>query len=136
MAFTAAYNTVFYLDNSSDSLTDVSAYVNNSSLQQIADLLETSMFGNAAKTFIGGQTSATISISGGFDVTFDAIANAAVGTAKTFNLYPNGEPVGASKPKYSGECLLTGYTISGSVGGLAEWSCDFTVTGAITRAVA
>ena len=64
MAFTHGKDSVFKLDNSSGSLTDISTYVNNVDFPETADVSETTTFGADNKTYIAGLKDATISLSG------------------------------------------------------------------------
>ena len=136
MAFNHGKDAAFYLDNAADSLTEISAYLTSASMQRIADLVETSVLNQDNKSYIAGMKGATIQIEINFDPTVDAIVDAALGTPKSFEYYPAGDPVGASKPKYSGECILSNANYSTSTSDKATISASLTVTGAVTRAVA
>lgn len=136
MAFNHGKDAAFYLDNAAGSLTEISAYLTSASMQRIADLVETSVLNQDDKSYIGGMRGATIQIEANFDPTIDAIIDAALGVEKSFEYYPAGDPVGASTPKYSGECILSNASYSTSTSDKATISCSLTVTGAVTRAVA
>jgi len=65
-------STVFKVDNSGGTLTDISNTLTDVSFPQSVDTAETSTFGSSAKSYVVGLTDATISVSGNFDATVDA----------------------------------------------------------------
>lgn len=134
MAFVHGSDSVFKLDNSGGSLTDISSYVNNVDFPQTADVAETTTLGASNKTYIVGLKDATISLSGLWDATADAIFGAVVGQSATlsFEYSPEGTSVGAIK--YTGEAIMTNYAKSSPVGDVVGYSADLQVTGAVTRA--
>jgi hypothetical protein len=85
-----------------------------------------------------GLRDSTISIEGIYDPTADGYLNLVAGlsTATAFEYFPNGTPVGSTKPKFSGNCILTSYEVSTPVDGAATFTAEFQVSGAVTRAVA
>lgn len=135
MAFVHGKSAVFKLDNASGSLVDYSAYLNDLSLSRDIETAETTTFGVAgsAKTYIVGLSDATFSISGLFDAAADATLAAVLGfaTPLEFEYGPAGLTGGFTK--YTGNCIMTSYEISASVGDAVQASADFQVTGAITR---
>lgn len=135
MAFAHGKSAVFKLDNSSGSLVDYSSYLNDLSLSRSIESAETTTFGvtGSAKTFIVGLTDANFSISGLFDATADGTLAGVLGQAATlsFEYGPAGSTGGFVK--YTGECIMTSYDVSASVGDAVQASADFQVTGAITR---
>lgn len=135
MAFVHGKSAVFKLDDSGGTLRDLSSFLNDVSLPRDIETAETTTFGVAgsAKTYITGLTDATISISGLFDATSDGYLAGVVGHASTlsFEYGPAGSTSG--NVKYTGECIMTSYEVSASVGDTVQASADFQVTGAITR---
>lgn len=135
MAFVHGKSAVFKLDDSGGTLRDLSSYLNDVSMPRDIETAETTTFGvsGSAKTYITGLTDATLSISGLFDSTADGYLAGVVGQAATlsFEYGPAGSTAGYVK--YSGECILTSYEVSASVGDSVQASADFQVTGAITR---
>ena len=87
----------------------------------------------SAKTYITGLSDASISISGLFDATADGYLAGVVGQAATlsFEYGPTGSTSGMVK--YTGECIMTSYEVSSSVGDSVQASADLQVTAAITR---
>lgn len=140
MAFTHGKKSKFSIDNSSGSLVDISAYCEEVSLSRDIETAETTTFGNDAKTYIIGLSDATISVSGKFDAagasTVDAVLSGILGQEATvsFEYVPGGGTIGSSNPGYQGECYLTSYEVSGSVGDVTSFSASFQITGAVTRA--
>ena len=133
MAFVHGKSSAFKLDNASGSLTDISAFVNNVDFPETADVAETSVLGASNKTYIVGLKDATISLSGLFDATADAIFGAVVGQTATLSFEYSPEGTSSGKIKYTGECILTNYAMSSPVGDVVAYSADLQVSGAVTR---
>lgn len=133
MAFTHGKDSSFKLDNSSGSLTDISSYVNNVDFPETLDVAETTTLGAGNKTYIVGLKDATMSISGLWDSTLDAILGVVVGQAATLSFEYSPEGTSSGKIKYTGEAICTNYSQSSPVGDVVGYSADFQVTGAVTR---
>jgi len=133
MAFVHGKSSAFKLDNASGSLTDISAFVNNVDFPETADVAETSVLGASNKTYIVGLKDATISLSGLFDATADAIFGAVVGQTATLSFEYSPEGTASGKINYTGECILTNYAMSSPVGDVVAYSADLQVSGAVTR---
>tara|TARA_A100001388_G_C28769100_1_gene502703 strand:- start:1853 stop:2263 length:411 start_codon:yes stop_codon:yes gene_type:complete len=133
MAFVHGKSSVFKLDNASGSLTDISAFVNNVDFPETADVAETSVLGASNKTYIVGLKDATISLSGLFDATVDAILGAVVGQTATLSYEYSPEGTGSGAVKYTGEAILTNYALSSPVGDVVAYSADLQCSGAVTR---
>ena len=133
MAFVHGKDSVFKLDNSGGSLTDISSYVNNVDFPETADVAETSVLGASAKTYIVGLTDSTIGLTGFFDATADAIFGAVIGQSATLSFEYSPEGTSSGKVKYTGECILTNYALSSPVGDVVAYSADLQVSGAVTR---
>ena len=133
MAFVHGKSSVFKLYNASGSLTDISAFVNNVDFPETADVAETSVLGASNKTYIVGLKDATISLSGLFDATVDAILGAVVGQTATLSYEYSPEGTASGKVKYTGEAILTNYALSSPVGDVVAYSADLQCSGAVTR---
>ena len=133
MAFVHGKNSVFKLDNASGSLTDISAFVNNVDFPETADVAESSVLGASNKTYLVGLRDASISISGLFDATVDAILGAVVGQTATLSYEYSPEGTASGKIKYTGEAILTNYALSSPVGDVVAYSADLQCSGAVTR---
>ena len=133
MAFVHGKDSVFKLDNSGGTLTDISSYVNSVDFPETADVAETSTLGSSAKSYIVGLKDATLSIAGLWDSTVDGILGAVVGQSATLSFEYSPEGTGSGAIKYTGECILTSYSQSSPVGDVVSYSADFQVSGAVTR---
>jgi len=132
MAFTHGKNTIFKIDDSGNTLQDISAYVTNVDFPQPIDTVETTTFGNSSKTYIPGLKDANISIEGEWDPTVDGyLAGIVGGDAGDFEYGPEGSTAGDIK--YSGSCICTGYNVKSSISGEVKFSATFQVTGDVTR---
>jgi predicted secreted protein len=126
-------STVFKVDNSGGSLTDISDTLTDVSFPETIETAETTSFGSNAKTYIVGLKDATISLSGNFDATVDAHLAGIAGQAATVSFEYGPEGSTAPQVKYTGEAILTSYEKSGAVGDVVTYSAEFQVTGAVTR---
>ena len=133
MAFTHGKDSVFKLDNSGGSLTDISAYINSVDFPETADVAETSVLGASSKSYIVGLKDSTIAIAGLWDSTVDGILGAVVGQSATLSFEYSPEGTGSGAIKYTGECILTSYSQSSPVGDVVSYSADFQVSGNVTR---
>lgn len=134
MAFVHGKDSVFKLDNSGGSLTDISTYVNSVDFPQTADVAETTTLGDGSKTYIVGLKDSTISLAGLWDSTADGIFGAVVGQSATLSFEYSPEGTTAGNVKYTGEAILTSYSKNSPVGDVVSYSADFQVSGDVTRA--
>ena len=137
MAFVHGKNGYIQLDNSSGTLTDITSISNEISFSRAIDTAETSVFGNAAKTYITGQNDATISLSGLFDATTSTTIEGTIdalvaGTIASATLVFGPEGSGSGKKKYSQEVVVSSYDIGIPVGDVVTLSVEFQRTGATT----
>jgi predicted secreted protein len=142
MAFIHGKKSVFKIDNSSGTLTDISAFLEEVGLPRSIETAETTTFGNDAKTYITGLSDATISLSGKFDAgsasAVDQVLSGILGSASTVSwaYRVNSASTSSTNPEYQGEGILTSYEITGSVGDAVTFSAELQCSGAITRATA
>jgi hypothetical protein len=117
---------------------NLSDHITSATLELSADEVDTTAFGDSARTMIGGLTSGVVSLTWNQDYASsetDATLNALVGTVVAFELTPTSGSVSATNPKYSGSVLVTAYQpIAAEVGSLSQFSTSWPTTGAITRA--
>jgi len=111
--------------------TDISAYVKSVSFPEEAETHETTTLGATAKSYIAGLKDATISIDGVFDPTVDEHLNGILGLEVAFEYGPTGETSG--NVKYTGNCICTSYEAETPVDDVGTFSCEFQVSGNITR---
>jgi len=141
MAFQHSKDAYFTITDSGGTARDLSDFLNDVSFSQPIETSETTTFGAASfkKTYIRGLTDSTLSVSGLFDPTAttgpDTVLNGlttSTGSATSTFIYgPYGSATG--NVKYTGECIITSYELSGSVGDAISFSSDFQCSGAITR---
>lgn len=126
-------NTVFKIQNAAGTLVDISNVLRDVSLPISADTPETTAFGSTNKSYVIGIKDGRFSCSGMYDAATDAILEGIFGleAARTFEYGPEGSATG--RVKYTGSVFLTSYTVSGSVSDMVAASCEFQVTGALTR---
>jgi predicted secreted protein len=138
MAFRHGKNAVFKLDNSSGTLVDLSAYLDEISMPRSIETGETTTYGTSAKTYVTGLSDATVSLSGKFDATADAhfsgiISALSAGTIDSVSFEYGKEGSASGRVKYSGEAIVTSYEVSSPVADVVTFSAELQVTGAITR---
>ena len=126
-------STVFKVDNSGGTLTNISDTLTDVSFPQTVDTAETSTFGSSAKSYVVGLTDSSLSIAGNFDATVDAHLAGVLGQAASLSFEYGPEGSTAGYVKYTGEAYLTSYEKSGAIGDVVSYSAEFQVTGAITR---
>jgi len=140
MAFSHGKGAAFSLDDNTGSLTDISTYLDEVGFPQTIETGETTTFQSTggAKTYVVGLRDATVTLSGKFDPTVDAliegdISSLSAGSINTVSFEYGPAGSAASAVKYSGEALITNYEVSAPVGDVVTFSCDLQVTGAVTR---
>lgn len=151
--FTHGKSSAFLINNNGAAITAVASartYNLSNILKEISfpgviDTAETSAFGTQAKSYVVGLQSATISGSGMWDnaalldgtsansTTADAMLAGLIGAAVNprFAYGPSG--VTTALVRYTGEAILTNYTISGSIGDMVAFTVEMQVTGPVTR---
>jgi predicted secreted protein len=140
MAFVHGKSSVFKIDNSGGTLTDLSAFCEEVSLSRDIETAEVTTFGDSAKEYITGLSDATISLSGKFDSAnasaVDPVLSGVLGSSSTvsWTYRVNSASVSATNPEYQGEGILTSYEVSGGVGDAVTFSAEVQCTGTITRA--
>ena len=122
----------FELDDTSGTSRSISGPLNSVDFRVVTETADTTAFGSSSRSFIVGLESATISISGLWDATVDGYIKGGTEPASRSFIYG---PAGStwSNVKYTGEAILTNYSISSPVGDVVTYSCDLQVTGAVTR---
>lgn len=110
------------------------ASVRSFSISQVGDIIETSVMGSQAKSYLPGQTSFT----GTMDLLFnsgdsaqDTLAAAVGSDPATVELYPSGTSAGK---KFTGEVLITGYDLTADQNDAVTASVSFQGTAGLTYA--
>lgn len=130
--FVHGKSTNFTLDDTSGSVRDISNTLTSVDFPSNIDVAETTAFGSSAKSYIVGLEDATISCSGIWDSTVDGyITGGTEPASRSFVYGPAGSTVG--NVKYTGEAIVTSYSISNPVGDVVTYSLDLQVTGVVTR---
>ena len=129
--FVHGKSTDFELDDTGGTSRSLSNVLTSVDFPETIDTAETTAFGATSKSYIVGLRDATISVSGLWDATVDGYIIGTEPASRTFIFGPAGSTSGYVK--YTGECILTNYSISNPVGDVVTFSLDLQVTGNVTR---
>jgi hypothetical protein len=134
MTFVHGSGAVFKVDDSTDTLRDISAFVESvEGLPGDVTLHETQTLGDTAVETSPGLRSAGFSVNLIFDATIDGYLGPTLGQAATLS-FEYGPAGGAgSAIKYSGECRLADLKWSAPVGDMVKGTANFKSSGAIAR---
>lgn len=133
MAFGHGKDSTFSMDDTADSLTDITAYVTNvEGLPGENDLGETTTQGKEAKTYISGLHDATITVALMWDATMDGLIGS-VAQQKVARGIQYG-PVGttAGNVKVTCETLIKSYKVGSPVGDVVTATLVLQKTGDVT----
>jgi hypothetical protein len=124
-----------------ETITNITAFVNQASLQRAINLLDDSALSDANRSVLTGLAGTTISINGFVNTTTDGVFGPQIATAtsvtKTFEYRTHStNSTGTVGRFYNGEVLLSNIQYSGSVDNLQTFSADMTVDGAVNRTTA
>lgn len=133
-------NSVLRIGDQTQALYDLSPITSSADVPQTMATADTSHYGSQAKTFIVGLTDGTLSIAGMLDATIDgkisaAMAAMAAGTIANipFEWSPAGNTAASGNPKYTGNFIITNYTVTAPVANVVSIKLDGQITGAVTR---
>ena len=129
--FVHGKSTDFALDDTGGSSRSLANTLTDVSFPQTIDTAETPAFGSSNKSYIVGLKDTTISISGLWDATIDGYLSGTEPASRSFIYGPAGSTSGYVK--YTGEAIMTNYSVSNPVGDVVTYSVDLQVTGAVTR---
>ena len=129
--FAHGKSTDFALDDTGGSSRNLSNTLTDVSFPQTIDTAETTAFGSSNKSYIVGLKDTTISVSGIWDATIDGYISGTEPASRSFIYGPAGSTGG--NVKYTGEAIMTNYSVSNPVGDVVTFSMDLQVTGAVTR---
>jgi hypothetical protein len=119
---------------------DLSDHIASVELSRSFDDIETTAYGNAGRTRVGGLEDSSISLDFHQDWAageVEATIQPLLGGTASFEIIPDGTAVSATNPKYSGTVLITEWTpVSGGVGELATASVTWPVSGVVTYGTA
>ena len=129
--FVHGKSTDFELDDTGGTSRSLSNVLTSVDFPEIIETAETTAFGATSKSYIVGLRDATISISGLWDATVDGYIIGTEPATRTFIFGPAGSTGG--NVKYTGEAILTNYSVSSPVGDVVTFSLDLQCTGGVTR---
>ena len=127
------------ITNASVSLagTDISSYVRQVGLSTTAAEVETTAFGNTARTRVAGliDNKVQLDMHQDYSAVEGLVYPLVGGTAVTMVVKPNGSAVSTANPSYTFSVLVTEWNpVNGAVGDLATSSQTWPISGAITKA--
>ena len=129
--FVHGKSTDFELDDTGGTSRSLANTLTDVSFPQTVDTAETTAFGSSNKSYIVGLKDTTISVSGIFDATVDGYLSGTEPASRSFIYGPAGSTGG--NVKYTGEAIMTSYSLANPVGDVVTFTADFQVTGAVTR---
>jgi len=117
--------------------TDLSDYISSISLNSTFDIVETTAFGNTAKTRVAGLADNSVTFEFHQDYATGEVEQTIyplLGTAVSVVAKPVAGTTTAINPQYAFSALVSEWTpINGSVGELATASVTWPISGAITK---
>jgi predicted secreted protein len=129
--FAHGKSTDFALDDTGGSSRNISDTLTDVSFPQTIDTAETTAFGSSNKSYIVGLKDGSFSVSGIWDATVDGYISGTEPASRSFIYGPAGTTSG--NVKYTGEAIMTNYSVSNPVGDVVTYSLDLQITGAVTR---
>ena len=129
--FAHGKSTDFALDDTGGTSRSLANTLTDVSFPQSIDTAETTAFGSTNKSYIVGLKDTTISVSGLWDATIDGYLSGTEPASRSFIYGPAGSTGG--NVKYTGEAIMTNYSVSNPLGDVVTYSVDLQVTGAVTR---
>jgi IMP cyclohydrolase len=121
---------------------NLSDHIGSVTLTTTDDIIETTAFGNSARTRIGGLADNSVAFEFHQDYAAASVeatingTSSLVGTVTAVVVKPNGATTAADNPAYSFNCLISEWTpLNGAVGELATASVTWPIDGNITKAV-
>ena len=119
---------------------DLSDHIASVTITTSHDIVETTSFGQTAKTRIAGLADNSVSLEFHQDFasgSVESIIYPLLGTAVTIKVKPVATTVAATNPQYSFSALVTEWTpLSASVGELLTATVSWPISGAITKTTA
>ena len=119
MAFVHGKDTKVVFNNN-----DFVEYFNNIDFARTVDVAETTACGNDNKTFVAGDRDGTVSMSGLFDATADAILQPFLGSSTDTNLIVGLDGITDGKSVMFGAGIVSNYGQSSPVGDVVATSVD------------
>ena len=129
--FVHGKSTDFELDDTGGTSRSLSNVLTSVDFPETIDTAESTAFGSTSKSYLVGLRDSTISVSGLWDATVDGYIIGTEPASRTFIFGPAGSTGG--NVKYTGEAILTNYSVSAPVSDTVTFSLDLQVTGNVTR---
>ena len=129
--FVHGKSTDFELDDTGGTSRSLSNVLTSVDFPETIETAETTAFGATSKSYIVGLRDASISVSGLWDATVDGYIIGTEPATRSWIFGPAGTT--SSNVKYTGECILTNYSVSAPVADVVTFSLDLQVTGNVTR---
>ena len=129
--FVHGKSTDFELDDTGGTSRSLSNVLTSVDFPETIDTAESTAFGSTSKSYLVGLRDSTISVSGLWDATVDGYIIGTEPASRTFIFGPAGSTGG--NVKYTGECIVTSYSVSAPVADVVSFSLDLQVTGNVTR---
>ena len=118
--------------------TDVSSYVSSITLSTSLDVVDTTSFGNTARTRVAGLADNQVTVEFFQDFgsgLLESVVYPTLGTSAAMVIKPVAGSTTATNPSYSFNALVSEWQpLSGAVGELATASVTWPISGAITKA--
>jgi hypothetical protein len=117
--------------------TDVSSYVSSITLSTSLDVVDTTSFGNTARTRVAGLADNQVTVEFFQDFgsgLLESIIYPTIGTSAAMIIKPVAGTTTATNPQYAFNALVSEWQpLSGAVGELATASVTWPISGAITK---
>ena len=117
--------------------TDLSDHISSVTINTTYDIVETTAFGNTAKTRIAGLADNSVSLEFHQDYATSSVEQTIyplLGTAVTITAKPVNTTTSAVNPQYAFSAVVSEWTpLNGSVGELTTASVTWPISGAITK---
>ena len=118
--------------------TDISSFVSSVTLSTSLDVVDTTSFGNTARTRVAGLADNQITVEFFQDFAsgqLESVVFPTIGTSAAMVIKPVSGSTTATNPSYSFNALVSEWQpLSGAVGELATASVTWPISGAITKA--
>lgn len=136
MAFSLGTYGILKVADSGTTLRDLSPYLTDAGLKRAVEAAPVTTLGKVSEVYIPGLADGEFELRGVFDPTVDGYLAGILRVMSTYEFYPAGEPVGPTKPKYAGACMITQYAIGAGTKGALEFAAKLRLSDTCTRTVA
>ena len=106
------------------------SYIKTGGIDTSNEVVDVTTWGKHSKAYIPGLEDGTIPLEGVWDATIDGHINTAKGDARAFEYGPAGN--GPGKVKYSGNAIVSSYSLSNGINNEVTFSATLQITGDVT----